>query len=330
MKFTDYYQVLGLQRGASQDEIKQAYRKLARKYHPDVSKESDAEARFKEVGEAYEVLKDPEKRAAYDRVGQGARHGQDFQPPPDWDSGFNFGQRGANAWGGEQQGGERSYFGADPSEFFEAMFGEQARQARAGRRGAQAGQRRGQDQHTRILIDLEDAYRGARRSVSLRFPVVDDEGNVTHGERTLEISIPKGIREGQHLRLVGQGEPGPAGQAGDLYLEIGLKPHPRYRIDGVDVYMDLPVAPWEAALGAQVTVPTPDGSLQLNIPKASQAGRKLRLKGKGIPSKTPGDLYVVLRIALPPADTEAALESYRAMARSFNFNPRAEMEGASS
>ncbi|MDB5888094.1 MAG: cbpA1 [Rhodocyclales bacterium] len=326
MKFKDYYETLGLQRTATQDEVKQAYRKLARKYHPDVSKLEDAEAHFKEAGEAYEVLKDPEKRAAYDRMGQNWKAGQDFQPPPNWDEGFEF--SGAGPWGPADSGVGEGMFGADPSDFFEALFGQHARQSRARRRATQT---RGEDHHAKILIDLEDAYKGARRSISLRIPRVDEQGHVTTHERTLDVTIPKGIREGQHLRLTGQGEAGGKdGQPGDLYLEIGIKPHPLFRVDGADVYLDLPVAPWEAALGDTVNVPTPDGSVQLNIPAGSVAGRKLRLKGKGIPGKTPGDLYVVLNIALPPAQTEAAKEAYRAMAEGFNFNPRSSLEGVSS
>jgi curved DNA-binding protein len=332
MKFKDYYETLGLQRTATQDEVKQAYRKLARKFHPDVSKEVDAEARFKEVGEAYEVLKDPEKRAAYDRVGQDNagrwQGGQDFQPPPDWDAGFEFSGRGDGDWGAPGAGMGEGQFGADPSDFFEALFGQHTRQSRARQRATQA---RGQDHHAKILIDLEDTYKGARRSVSLRFPVVDEQGHVTTHDRTLDVTIPKGIRDGQHLRLTGQGEPGNAeGKAGDLYLEIAFKPHPLFRVDGSDVYLDLPVAPWEAALGASVTAPTPEGAVQLNIPAGSVAGRKLRLKGRGLPGKTPGDLYVIVAIALPPAQTEAAKEAYRAMAKGFNFNPRTHLEGVSS
>ncbi|MDB5800338.1 MAG: cbpA1 [Rhodocyclales bacterium] len=330
MKFKDYYETLGLQRTATQDEVKQAYRKLARKFHPDVSKETDAEARFKEVGEAYEVLKDPEKRAAYDRVGADSRGGwkggQDFQPPPGWDEGFEF--SGPGTWGSPESGVGEGQFGANPSDFFEALFGQHARQARAQRRTAQA---RGQDHHAKILIELEDAYKGARRSIGLHFPVVDEQGRVTTQERTLDVTIPKGIREGQHLRLTGQGEAGgPDGKPGDLYLEIGFKPHPLFHVDGGDVYLDLPVAPWEAALGATVNAPTPEGSVKLNIPAGTVAGRKLRLKGKGIPGKTPGDLYVTLAITLPPAQTEAAREAYRAMAKGFDFNPRTHLEGASS
>ncbi|MEO8808125.1 MAG: DnaJ C-terminal domain-containing protein [Burkholderiaceae bacterium] len=318
MQFKDYYQTLGVAREATQDDIKQAYRKLARKYHPDVSKEKDAEARFKEIGEAGEVLRDPEKRAAYDAAGSqweressGGRE-RDFQPPQGWDAGFEFSGRG------DEQGG-------DHSDFFEALFGHAARGARRRRPDAHMP---GQDHHAKVLIDIEDAYRGARRSISLRMPALDDQGRGVLQERTLDVNIPKGIREGQHLRLAGQGGPGlgDGAPAGDLYLDIAFNPHRLFRVDGRDVYLDLPVAPWEAALGASVGVPTPDGELELTIPKGSAGGRKLRLKGKGIPGKTPGDFYVVLVVALPPADEPTAQAAYQAFAAGFDFNPRAHLK----
>ncbi|HUW38557.1 MAG TPA: DnaJ C-terminal domain-containing protein [Rhodocyclaceae bacterium] len=314
MEFKDYYQTLGVARNATQDDIKRAYRKLARKYHPDVSKESDAEARFKELGEAYAVLKDPEKRVAYDQMGSQWQAGQDFQPPPGWDAGFEF--SGPDAGPGD---------GAGFSDFFETLFGRQGRGAQAHRAGMHA---QGQDHHAKVLIDLQDAYRGARRSISLRMPALDAQGRVAVQERKLDVSIPRGIRAGQHLRLAGQGGPGLGeGPAGDLYLEIEFKPHPLFRVDGRDVYLALPLAPWEAALGAAVTAPTPEGPVQLTVPPGSAAGRKLRLKGKGIPGKPPGDLYAVLAIALPPADSEAAKDAWRTLAKTFDFNPRAHLKG---
>lgn len=310
MKFTDYYEILGLARSATQDEIKRAYRKLARKFHPDVSKVADAESRFKDLGEAYAVLKDPEKRAAYDQLGSQWKNGQDFQPPPAWDAGFEF--SGADFGMGA---------GADHSDFFEALFGR-------GTRGAPPGHAPGQDHHAKILIDLVDAYRGAQRSISLRMPVLDAQGHVTTQERTLDVSIPQGVRAGQHLRLAGQGGPGMGeAAAGSLYLEIAFNPDPRFRADGRDVYVDLPLTPWEAALGASITAPTPTGPVQLTIPPCSVAGRRLRLKSRGIPGTPPGDLYVVLTIALPPADSEGARDAYRAMAMAFDFNPRTAVEG---
>jgi curved DNA-binding protein len=321
MQYKDYYETLGLARTATQDEIKQAYRKLARKYHPDVSKLPDAEAKFKDINEANEVLKDPEKRAAYDQVGQGFKAGQEFQPPPNWDAGFEF--RGGEAPGGGfagSFGGE----GFDASDFFESLFGQRAR---AGGRPRRSAAMQGEDHHAKVLIDLEDAYRGAERSISLRVPKEGTDGRVALEERRLDVHIPKGIRAGQHLRLSGQGAPGSGGApAGDLYLEIEFKPHPRFRLDGADVYVDLPLAPWEAALGANVEAATPEGAVQLTIPKGSSAGRKLRLKGRGLPARgksAPGDLYAVLTIALPPATAEKDRDAYTAMATSFaDFDPR--------
>ncbi len=321
MKYKDYYETLGVARGATQDQIKQAYRKLARKYHPDVSKMADAEARFKEINEANEVLKDAEKRAAYDQMGSNWKAGQDFQPPPNWDAGFEF--RGGQGRPGAFGGGE----GFDASDFFESLFG---------RRGpAEGGSPRrrasvqGEDHHAKVLIDLEDSYRGAERSISLRAPVETADGRIAVQERTLDVHIPKGIRPGQHLRLAGQGAPGAGGaRAGDLYLEIEFNPHPLYRVEGGDVFVDLPLAPWEAALGAGVDVPTPEGTVQLTVPKGSQAGRKLRLKGRGLPGKNPGDLYAVLALVAPKADTEAARTAYENLATAFaDFKPRAHLQG---
>lgn len=317
MKFKDYYAILGVPRTATQDEIKKAYRKLARKYHPDVSKEQDAEARFKEMGEAYSVLKEAETRAAYDQVGSEWKNGQDFKPPPNWDANFEFHGSGFEAGDG-----------AEFSDFFEALFG---RRSGHGSAQQQTRRARGQDNHAKVEIDLKDAYQGAQRSISLRMPVIDNKGQVTTQDRTLDINIPKGIREGQHLRLSGQGVPGLGqGSAGDLYLEIVFRPHPHYRVDGRDVYFDLPLAPWEAALGSSISSPTPEGSVHLTIPPGSTAGRKLRLKGKGIPGTPPGDLYAVLTISLPPANSDAAKEAYLAMKKSFDFNPRVHLEGKSS
>ncbi len=320
MEYKDYYKIMGVARDATQDEIKRAYRKLARKYHPDVSKEADAEQKFKEVGEAYEVLKDPEKRAAYDQLGANWQAGQDFRPPPGWDAGFEFS-------GGGYTGADSAAF----SDFFESLFGQ-----RGGFRGAGMGagmgggmggggfHMRGEDHHAKILIDLEDAYKGSTRTLSLRVPEVDAQGHVRTRERTLNVRIPKGIRQGQQIRLAGQGAPGVgSGAQGDLYLEVEFNPHSLYRVEGRDVYLDLPLAPWEAALGAKVKVPTPDGAVDLSIPPNSKAGRKLRLKGRGIPGKSPGDFYVVLQIALPPADTEKARELYKKMQQELAFNPRA-------
>ena len=308
MEFKDYYDTLGIKRGATQDEIKRAYRKLARKYHPDVSREADAEQRFKEVGEAYEVLKDPEKRAAYDRLGANWQAGQDFRPPPDWDKGFEF-----------HGGGFTDADAAQFSDFFESLFGRGF-----GSRGGGEFHVRGDNSFARILIDLEDAYRGASRNITLQQTELDAQGRARAKERTLSVRIPKGVRQGQQIRLAGQGGAGMGrGEAGDLFLEIGFRPHRLYRVEGSDVFLDLPVAPWEAALGASIKVPTPAGNVDLKIPPNSASGRKLRLKGRGIPSKQPGDLYVVLKVVLPQADTADARAAYDRLRQSLDFDPRA-------
>jgi curved DNA-binding protein len=313
LEFKDYYQILGVDRNATADDIKKAFRKLARKYHPDVSKEPDAERKMKELNEANAVLSDPEKRAAYDNVGQSFHAGQEFRPPPDWDAGFEFSDRGFS-------GAE----GADFSDFFSELFGN--RMGRGSTRGRPHFQSRGEDHHAKILLDLGDAYHGASRTLTLRAPQVDQRGRTTLSERSLDVRIPKGVHEGQLIRLSGQGNPGSGGgRAGDLYLEVHFKPHPRYRAEGCDVYATLPIAPWEAALGAHVKAPVPDGTVEVRIPEGSQSGRKLRLKGRGIPGSTPGDLYLVLEVMLPSANTPKARELYQTMARELNFNPRRDM-----
>ncbi|MCH8072042.1 MAG: DnaJ domain-containing protein [Proteobacteria bacterium] len=314
MDFKDYYSIMGVERNASQDVIKRAYRKLARKYHPDVSKEAGAESRFKEVGEAYAVLKDPEKRAAYDQLGANWKAGQDFHPPPDWDAGFEF------SGGGPAAGDASAY-----SDFFESLFGHSFGSAQAGRRPA-GFHARGEDHHAKVLIDLEDAYHGASRSITLRTPELDSSGRVTTKQRTLNVKIPKGVKQGQRIRLSGQGAPGLGqGQAGDLYLEIQFNPNSLYRVEGRDVYLDLPVTPWEAALGATVKAPTPNGPVDLTIPEGTTSGRKLRLRKRGIPGNPPGDLYVAPQITLPPADSKAAKELYQKMERELAFNPRSRL-----
>jgi len=304
VEFKDYYKTLGVPREAKADEIKKAFRRLARKYHPDVSKEPDAEARMKDLNEAFAVLSDPEKRAAYDQLGKGFQANQDFRPPPNWDAGFEFSGRGFS-------GAEA----ADFSEFFSELFG--------GRTGRGQFHARGEDHHAKVLLDLEDAYRGATRTLTLSVPHVDEQGRVALKERSLKVRIPKGVYEGQVIRLAGQGSAGlGGGQSGDLYLEVHFKPHPRYRVEGRDVYAALPVAPWEAALGAAVKAPLPDGTVEVRIPEGSQSGRKLRLKGRGIPGKTAGDLYLVLEVVLPSADSPKAREIYETMARELAFDPR--------
>ncbi len=320
MEFKDYYKVMGVARDATEAQIKQAYRKLARKYHPDVSKEKDAEARFKDVGEAYEVLKSPEKRAAYDQLGQGPRPGEDFRPPPDWNAGFEF--SGAGDHGGA----------AEYSDFFESLFGMAGRGAAgrgAGGRGGQsrggfhAGPGPGEDHHAKVMLDLEASLEGGTRTFTLRLPQLDDQGHLVSKDRVLNVHVPKGILPGQVIRLAGQGSTNGGDKPGDLFIEVEFAPHPLYRVDGRDLYLDLPVAPWEAALGASVKSPTPGGTVDLKIPAGSRSGTKLRLKGRGIPASTPGDFYVVLQVALPPAPDEKAKAAYRALADALPFNPRA-------
>jgi len=312
MEYRDYYQILGVERSAAQDEIKRAYRKLARKYHPDVSKEEDAENRFKEVNEAYEVLKDPEKRAAYDQLGSNWNSGQDFQPPPDWDQGFEF------------HGG--GYTEADPeafSDFFESLFGRGGFSQHGFHRGGRQFHAQGQHTYARIAIDIEDSYAGSKRQITLKHSELGADGRPVIKERKLNVTIPKGVTEGQQIRLAGQGEPGMGqGKAGDLFLEIVFNRHPRYSVEGKTVYLDLPVAPWEAALGGKVPVQTPDGKVNLTLPANSKSGSKLRLKGRGLPAKEPGDLYVVVDIVTPPATTDAERAAYTAFRDAFHFDPR--------
>lgn len=336
MEFKDYYKVLGVERDASEADIKKAFRRLARKHHPDVSKAPEAQARMQELNEAYEVLRDAEKRAAYDQVGQGVQPGQDFRPPPGWNSGFEFdgppGEFGDFGAGGA---------GGDHSAFFEALFGAAGRQAGAGRhaRPGQQSPMRGQHHHAKIVVPLEDAFHGAVRELALRSPEFDAAGHVALHERKLQVSIPKGIRAGQQIRLSGQGSAGfSGGPQGDLFLEIEFAAHPRWRVDGRDLYLTLAVTPWEAALGAAVPVSTPNGTVEMSIPAGSQTGRKLRLRGRGIPasdvalstaaagssSAAAGDFYVVLELVLPPADNDKARTLYRQMAQELAFNPRAQ------
>ncbi|HSH47072.1 MAG TPA: DnaJ C-terminal domain-containing protein [Halomonas sp.] len=316
MEFKDYYQTLGVDKTATADDIKKAYRRLARKYHPDVSKEPNAQERMREVNEANEVLGDPEKRAAYDQLGQQYHSGQDFQPPPDWDAGFEFSGSGFG-------GAEADEF----SDFFASLFGHAARGAR-GRQDFHGYQMRGEDRHAKISIDLADAYHGATRTLTLQVPQVDAQGRVVTRERSLSVKIPKGVREGQHIRLTGQGSPGlGGGPPGDLYLEVHFSADARYRVEGRDVYASVPVTPWEAALGATIEVPTPSGAVKLKVPASSQSGRRLRLKGRGIPGSEAGDLYVELEVVLPAADTDRARELYETMARELAFDPRRRMGG---
>ena len=331
MEFRDYYKVLGVERTASADAIRKAYRRLAHKYHPDVSKEANAEARFKEMQEAYEVLKDPEKRAAYDQLGSQWKAGEQFRPPPDWGSGFEFSGDGrARAGRSRGRGAGPRGFGAgedgglgeqDFSEFFSSLFG-------GGSPFAAEGRRPGRDHHARIEIDLEEAFRGTTRMLELKRPELKPDGTLELRNHTVRVTIPPGVTAGQLIRLAGQGEPASGrGSAGDLYLETHIRPHRLFQLDGRDVTLTLPVAPWEAALGASVTVPTLGGPVEVQIPPGSQSGQKLRLRGRGLPGKPAGDQFAQLKLVLPPGTSPEAKALYEEMRRKLNFDPRADLEG---
>nr|WP_296749988.1 DnaJ C-terminal domain-containing protein [Thioalkalivibrio sp.] len=294
MEFKDYYRILGVPRSASQDDIKKAYRRLARKYHPDVSSQSDAEARFKEINEANEVLCDPEKRSAYDRLGANWRAGQDFRPPPGW-AGNGGGHAGGQGFDGF-------------SDFFESLFGARA----GGRRRSPGFQMRGADRSAIAEITLDQALQGTEVTVN----------GGSGGSR--RVRIPPGAHNGTRLRVRGQGDPGAgAGSAGDLLLEIRVRPDPRYRLEGRDLHRDLPITPWEAALGATIEAPTPQGPVHLKVPAGTQSGKVMRLKGRGLPGKTPGDLFLRLMIEVPPV--EEAGQWYEEMAKNSDFRPRARL-----
>src|SRR5258706_15040051 len=307
MKYKDYYAVMGVERKASAEEIKQAYRKLARKYHPDVSKEPGAEEKFKEVGEAYETLKDPEKRAAYDSLGSSYRPGQYFRTPPDWEKQFG--------------GGQFSFEDLDLGDLFSHFSG--------GRRGARPGGGKirmpGEDYEVTAHISLEDAYRGTEVDLELEVPEYDKQGFPHRVRRAFKARIPKGATDGQRLRLAGKGGKGlNGGRDGDLYLNIALHPHSLYRVSGHDLYLDLPLAPWEAVLGATVEVPTMGGTVRLKVPPNTHAGRQLRLAGRGMPKPggKEGDLYAIAQIVVPTAASERERELFRELAEGSTFNPR--------
>ncbi|WP_028579708.1 DnaJ C-terminal domain-containing protein [Desulfogranum japonicum] len=314
MEYKDYYQILGVERDATQDKIKQAYRKLARKYHPDINKEAGAETKFKEIGEAYEVLKDPEKRTAYDKFGSNWKNGQDFTPPPNWDAGFEFS-------GADYTGSDASGF----SDFFEALFGQS--QFGGTRRHYTSYRMKGEDSHAKILLDLRDAFHGSKQTITLSRAEMHADGRVVTVPHTLHVAIPKGIIEGQRIRLEGQGTPGiGGGPAGDLYLEIAFREDPFFHAEKRDIHLSLPVTPWEAALGATVTIPTLGGNVQMKIPAGSQGGKKLRLKDKGLCSQNKtGDQIVTLRVVVPAAVTEEQKALYRKMAQLMPVNPRNEL-----
>jgi curved DNA-binding protein len=320
MQYKDYYQILGVPRTASEADIKKAYRRLARKYHPDVSKEANAEEQFKAVAEAYEVLHDPEKRSAYDQLGANWRAGQEFRPPPDWQAGQPF--RGGGFGGGAAGAGAGGSF----SDFFESLFGNLG--GLGGLGGRRGGfQQAGEDQHLRIELTLEEAYRGGSRNLRLQQRPAAPAGHAAGHRKALNVKIPPGVSDGQKIRLSGQGGAGlGGGPSGDLYLEVAIKPHPLYQVQGRDLILELPLAPWEAALGAQVEVPTLGGKVSLAIPANAQNGQKLRLRGRGLQGEPPGDQYVVLRIVNPPADSPPARALFQRMAQELPFNPRAHLD----
>lgn len=302
MKYKDYYKILGVERGAQADEIKKAYRKLARKYHPDVSKEPEAEERFKEVNEANDVLSDPEKRAAYDQLGS-YQSGQEFRPPPGW------GERFGGGFGGADMGG------MDFSDMFAQMFG--GMHGARGFGGAQGfrGATKGRDVEASLNIGLEEAFRGCERSLNLSEP--------RQAARTVNVRIPAGALPGMRLRVPGKGGHGAHGQAGDLYLNIEVAPHELYRLDGKDIVLETPIMPWEAALGTTITVPTLSGSVRLKVPAGARSGQKLRLAGKGMPSaKGAGNFYVLLQIVLPSEASEEEKKLYEQLRALSSFDPR--------
>jgi curved DNA-binding protein len=315
VKYKDYYRTLGVERGASAADIKKAYRRLARKYHPDVSKEKDAEERFKDVGEAYDVLSDEEKRAAYDRLGH-YRPGEDFRPPPDWEREFS--GRGAGA--GEP---------VDLSELFGELFGTMGARGHGTRARRGGFAMPGQDFEAVVHLTLEEAARGTEVKLDLSIPEAGPDGRVRREPRAVTVRIPKGVTDGQKLRVPGKGGPGAnGGPAGALYLGIVLRPHPLFKASGHDLYLDLPVAPWEAVLGASVEIPTLEGKVRLKIPARARAGQQFRLGGRGLPRPRggAGDLYAVLQIAMPSAVSPRERELYEDLARESTFNPRASLE----
>ena len=318
MQYKDYYKILGVDRDATADQVKKAYRLLARKYHPDVSKEPNAEEKFKEVAEAYEVLKDAEKRAAYDQLGT-YQAGQDFRPPPDWDKHF----RTFHA----DLGGGRGGAGFDFSDFFSELFGG----AHAGPRGRGFAMR-GQDVEASVQLSLEEALHGTEASFQIAVPEADADGVVRRVPRQVKVRIPKGVIDGQTMRVPGKGGRGFGGSPdGDLYLKIKFRPHAVFRPADHDLYLEVPITPWEATLGATVNIPTAEGRARLKIPAGVRAGQKLRLHGKGLPKpggRGAGDLFTVIQIVVPPAPSDEEKALFKELERVSRFNPRQHFEGS--
>lgn len=319
MEFKDYYKILGVEPDADKKTIKNAYRKLARKYHPDVSDHHDAENQFKEVAEAYEVLKDDTRRAEYDEIRQYGGTRQGFGPPPGWQP--------SGSWSGSDA---ESHFGGDFSDFFSSIFG-----SAGSSRGGDFGQRkpsgrRGQDIETEMPVFLEDTLSEESKTISYSLPHYDDYGHVTEVNKTLKVKIPPGVTDGELIRLKGQGAPGIGdGASGDLYLRIRLVPHPLFDVEGHNLIITVPLAPWEAAIGTKVALPTLSGRIHLTIPANSQSGQRLRVKGKGLPGKQrQGDLYAVLKVVMPE-NNEAIKEQWQKMAELAPFDPRAQWSQSS-
>ena len=322
MDYKDYYKALNVKRDATAAEIKKAYRSLARKYHPDVSKEANAEVKFKEVGEAYEVLKDKEKRAAYDQLGSNWQAGQSgFKPSSDWSQHYGGGRQQSHRAG--NAGGQEGF-----SSFFEDLFGGGFSAGDFYGEAAARGGRstKGDDIRAKISIDLEDAMNGTKRTYTLSLPEVDSFGSLTHKPRKLTVTIPKGIKDGQSIRLSQQGSPGMSGgQAGDLLLKVLFKKHHLYTLKDKNIYLDLPLAPWEAALGTTLEIPTPTGKVGIKIPADSKQGSKLRLKGRGLPGKEAGDFYIVMQITQPSVSDDKVKALYEQMKDEIDFNPRSSL-----
>jgi curved DNA-binding protein len=310
MKYKDYYKILGVAREASADDIKSAYRRLARKYHPDVSKEKDAEEKFKEMAEAYETLKDPEKRAAYDQLGS-YKPGQDFRPPPDWEQQF-----------ARSQG---SFDDIDLSDLFAAFGG-----GGLGRGGARRADRPlpGSDYEAVVRISFEQAYEGTEIDLELSALEWDPDGGMRRVPHRVKTRIPRGVTDGEKLRVPGKGGKGAnGGPNGDLYLDIEVAAHPLYRVAGKDLYVDLPLAPWEAVLGVSVQLPTPGGAVSLKVPAGTRAGQQMRLSGRGMTrGKDAGHMFAIVRIEVPTVVDDKQRKLFKELAETTNFNPRARFD----
>ncbi|MBA2652217.1 MAG: DnaJ domain-containing protein [Tatlockia sp.] len=306
MEYKDYYKIMGLARDASQEEIKRTYRKLARKYHPDVSKEADAEAKFKELGEAYEVLHDADKRTKYDRYGQYWKEQAQAGANPNADP--------------RQRQYQNQNFNEDQSAGFEDFLNSIFRE-RYGRQQSSFYEQ-GKDIHASLAISLEDSFHGSEKTLQLQTPIVDKQGKVEYHSRAVKVKIPKGIGDNQQIRLKGQGVKGEHQHPGDLYIEIHISPHSLFNLRKNDIYLQVPITPWEAALGATIEVPTLAGSVKLKIPKLSQNGKQMRLKGRGLAAHPPGDQYITLEIVIPPIDNPEANALYEQLAKTIKYNPR--------